>query len=92
MSQKENGVMSSQSNPFLVGPLGPIYVKTALPIIFVMGMNGLLAVVDAPFVVAEAGHALDRLEGIDEIGWTAVRAKRYGRTWVTFFERDEPGA
>lgn len=47
----------------------------------------LLSVIDAPFVVAEAGRALDRLDGIDAIGWQAGRTKRYGRTWVTFFER-----
>jgi len=29
------------NNTFLTGSLGAIYVKTALPIIFVMGMNGL---------------------------------------------------
>ena len=34
-------------NPYLSGSLGAIYVKTALPIIFVMGMNGLLNLVDA---------------------------------------------
>ena len=56
------------------------------------GWIELLGVVDAPFVVAEAGHALDRLDGLAGIGWTPVRAKRYGRTWVTFLERDEPGA
>ena len=37
-------------NPYLDGPLGPTYLSTALPIIFVMGMNGLLAVVDALFL------------------------------------------
>lgn len=37
-------------NPFLEGPLGPIYARTALPIIFVMAMNGLLTVVDALFL------------------------------------------
>lgn len=42
--------MSSQSNSFLSGPLGPIYLRTALPIIFVMGMNGLVAVADALFL------------------------------------------
>lgn len=47
--------MSSQSNSFLTGPLGPIYARTALPIIFVMGMNGLLAVVDALFLGHFAG-------------------------------------
>ena len=47
--------MSSQSNTYLNGPLGPIYAKTALPIIFVMGMNGLLTVVDALFLGHFAG-------------------------------------
>ncbi|MFT6673931.1 MAG: putative MATE family efflux protein [Sulfitobacter sp.] len=37
-------------NPFTQGPLGPIFAKTALPIIFVMSMNGLLTVVDAMFL------------------------------------------
>ena len=35
------------NNTFLTGSLGAIYVRTALPIIFVMGMNGLLNLVDA---------------------------------------------
>lgn len=38
------------TNTFTYGPLGTIYLKTALPIIFVMGMNGLLAVADAVFL------------------------------------------
>ena len=37
-------------NTFTDGPLGTIYLKTALPIIFVMGMNGLLSVADAVFL------------------------------------------
>ncbi len=37
-------------NTFTDGPLGTIYLKTALPIIFVMGMNGLLSVADALFL------------------------------------------
>lgn len=37
-------------NSYLEGPLGLTYAKTALPIIFVMGMNGLLAVADALFL------------------------------------------
>jgi putative MATE family efflux protein len=40
----------SQDNPYIHGPLGPIFAKTALPIIFVMAMNGLLTVVDAIFL------------------------------------------
>ena len=47
-------------NPYTNGPLGPIFAKTALPIIFVMGMNGLLTVVDAMF--------LGRYVGTDALG------------------------
>ena len=47
--------MSSQTHTYVTGPLGPIYVRTAVPIIFVMGMNGLLAVVDALFLGHFAG-------------------------------------
>lgn len=50
----------STENPFTHGPLGPIFVKTALPIVFVMGMNGLLTVVDAIF--------LGRYVGADALG------------------------
>jgi 16S rRNA (guanine966-N2)-methyltransferase len=45
----------------------------------------LLAKVDAGFVVAESGRPLDELVGLER--WRPVRSKRYGRTWVTFFER-----
>ncbi len=48
----------------------------------------LLAATSADFVVAEAGRALDDLV---TPGWSVTRCKRYGRTWVTFFERDRPG-
>jgi 16S rRNA (guanine966-N2)-methyltransferase len=52
----------------------------------------LLASTKASFVVAEAGRPLDRLDPGSIVGWTATRTKRYGRTWVTFFERsDDPG-
>ena len=37
-------------NKFTHGPMPAIYARTALPIIFVMGMNGLLAVADAVFL------------------------------------------
>lgn len=47
----------------------------------------LLESVGASFVVAEAGRALDALAGLDELGWRSTRSKRYGRTWVTFFDR-----
>lgn len=42
--------MASESNPFTSGSLGLIFLKTALPIIFVMSMSGLLAVVDVVFL------------------------------------------
>ena len=38
---------TSKPNAYLTAPLGAIFLKTALPIIFVMSMNGLLTVVDA---------------------------------------------
>lgn len=38
------------TNPFLNTPLGVTYARNALPIIFVMSMNGLLAVMDALFL------------------------------------------
>ncbi|WP_270726317.1 MATE family efflux transporter [Shimia sp. Alg240-R146] len=40
----------SPTNTFTDGPMAIIYLKTALPIIFVMGMNGLLSVADALFL------------------------------------------
>lgn len=49
----------------------------------------LLAATRAHFVVAEAGRALDDLVAH---GWEAMRTKRYGRTWVTFFQRISPDA
>ncbi len=49
----------------------------------------LLAAAAAPFVVAEAGADLGRLDRPAQ--WEIVRSRRYGRTWVTFFERTEPG-
>jgi 16S rRNA (guanine966-N2)-methyltransferase len=50
----------------------------------------LLAKLDAGFVVAESGRPLEEPVGAD--GWRAVRSKRYGRTWVTFFERIDADA
>jgi 16S rRNA (guanine966-N2)-methyltransferase len=47
----------------------------------------LLASLRAPFLVAEAGRPLESTEGLADAGWEATRGKRYGRTWVTFFER-----
>jgi 16S rRNA (guanine966-N2)-methyltransferase len=46
----------------------------------------LLGALRAPFVVAESGAELVAPDGIPD-GFTVTRSKRYGRTWVTFFER-----
>ena len=52
----------------------------------------LLASTKASFVVAEAGRPLDRLDPASITEWVATRTKRYGRTWVTFFERSGDAA
>jgi len=44
-------------NPFVDGPLPVIFARTALPVIFVMGMNGLMTVVDALFLGHYVGAA-----------------------------------
>jgi 16S rRNA (guanine966-N2)-methyltransferase len=46
------------------------------------GWAALLPLVDVGMVVAESD---DPIEPAD--GWTQVRARRYGRTWVTLLER-----
>lgn len=42
-------------NTFTHGALGAVFARTALPVIFVMSMNGLLTVVDAMFLGAFVG-------------------------------------
>ena len=46
------------------------------------GWDHLLAVLQVPYVVAEAGHEIE-----PPLGWEAVKSKRYGRTWVTQLQR-----
>ena len=46
----------------------------------------LIGSIRAPFVVAESGRPVG-----ERPGWNVVRSKRYGRTWVTFLEREEAG-
>jgi 16S rRNA (guanine966-N2)-methyltransferase len=46
------------------------------------GWPQLLALIDAPVVVAESGGPV-----ADVDGWTVTRARKYGRTWVTTLER-----
>lgn len=43
----------------------------------------LMSTVRADFVVAESGRPI-----AEQPGWAVLRSKRYGRTWVTFLERD----
>lgn len=47
------------------------------------GWDTLLSTVRSDFVVAESGRAIAA-----QPGWSVMRAKRYGRAWVTFLERD----
>jgi len=48
---EEVGIVSKPpENAFTHGPMPAIFARTALPIIFVMGMNGLLTVADAVFL------------------------------------------
>lgn len=49
-SPSEAPASANASLSFIALPLGPLFARTALPIIFVMGMNGLLTVVDALFL------------------------------------------
>lgn len=83
---------STPRNPFLAGPLGPLFLRTAAPIVFVMGMNGLLTIVDAwflgVFVGAEALSAVTlmfpvymmtvALTTVVSIGMASVLARRLG--------------
>ncbi|HEX2783143.1 MAG TPA: 16S rRNA (guanine(966)-N(2))-methyltransferase RsmD [Ilumatobacteraceae bacterium] len=46
------------------------------------GWGQLLAVLQVPYVVAEAGHEIE-----PPTGWDLVKSRRYGRTWVTQLER-----
>ncbi len=48
----------------------------------------LLSVLTAPFIVTESGHRLDAEIG-EAVGLEILRSQRYGRTWVTFWERQD---
>ena len=47
------------------------------------GWETLLSTVRADVVIAESGRAVEAIDG-----WSVLRARRYGRAWVTFLERD----
>jgi 16S rRNA (guanine966-N2)-methyltransferase len=51
------------------------------------GWPALLAAVGADFVVAEAATEIAAPDG-----WEQTRVKRYGRTWVTFLQREAADA
>ena len=46
---------ASRKTDFIHGPVGPLFAKTAIPIVFLMGVNGLLTVVDAIFLGVYVG-------------------------------------
>jgi 16S rRNA (guanine966-N2)-methyltransferase len=46
------------------------------------GWEKLLTLVDVPLAVAESDDPIDAIDG-----WSQLRARRYGRTWVTLLER-----
>lgn len=48
-------IVIKRENAFLVRPLPGLFLRTAAPIVFIMGMNGLLTVVDAIFLGAYVG-------------------------------------
>lgn len=66
----------------VVGPTLDVDIVFADPPYDFDGWPALLAAVRAGLVVAEAPRAVAAVEG-----WTVTRAKRYGRTTVTFLER-----
>ncbi len=47
----------------------------------------LLSLLDVTMIVAESARSLDAPEPDHGKAWTVLRSKRYGRTWVTVFER-----
>lgn len=48
--------MSNQHNPYLSGTIGKVFVKTAIPIIIIMLVNGLYGIVDAYFLGVYVGE------------------------------------
>ncbi|HEY9010785.1 MAG TPA: MATE family efflux transporter [Devosia sp.] len=48
--------MSSNRNGFIADPIPAVLIRTALPIVFITSMNGLLTVVDAALLGAFAGR------------------------------------
>ncbi|MHB0951538.1 MAG: MATE family efflux transporter [Allorhizobium sp.] len=87
---------TSTHNAYLSGPIAGLFVKTALPIVFVMSMNGFLTVVDAiflgVFVGPEAVGAVTvvfpvymlivALAALVSAGMSSVLARNLGAGWI----------
>jgi 16S rRNA (guanine966-N2)-methyltransferase len=70
-----------------VGQLGPVDVVLVDPPYEFDQWSELLAALavctgESALVVAESGKPLGA-----QLGWEILREKRYGRTWVTFFDK-----
>ena len=48
-------MQNKSANPYLTTPIGPLFARTALPIVLIMIINGLFTVVDALFLGLYAG-------------------------------------
>lgn len=89
---EQTQVKSLETNPYLSGSLVKIFVKTAMPIIFIMLVNGLFTIVDAyflgEFVGADALTAVTlmfpafmviiALSGLVSTGYSSVIARLIG--------------
>lgn len=72
------------ANALAVGATLDVDLVLADPPYDFEGWPELLAQVRAPIVVAEAATAID-----PSVGWQQIRAKRYGRTWVSFLRAEQ---
>ncbi|WP_319518824.1 MATE family efflux transporter [uncultured Martelella sp.] len=83
---------SSRANPYLAGALGPLFFKTAAPIILLMLVSGLYTVVDAIFLGVYVGAkalaavtlvfplfmAINALSTLVSSGMASILARRLG--------------
>jgi len=103
--ERDRAALSAiEANRAELGLRGRTRVVNGDPVTMAGGVDADLAFADPPYdfdawprllgalapgvglVVAEAAG-----EVAAPAGWTARRTRRYGRTWVTFLQRDEPG-
>lgn len=85
-------VSAPRANPYLSGPLGPLFLKTAAPIVLLMLVSGLYTIVDAIFLGLLVGPralaavtlvfplfmALNALSTLVSSGMASVLARRLG--------------